>query len=413
MKRSTFISLTTLLAGFHISVWASNNTINNNLLAKLKGSYQYTILHDFSGPDGKMPYSGLIYNESYGIGNYFYGTTTQGGAYNAGTVFSISADGQNKSIIYTFQGGNDGANPYAALTDCGNANAFILCGTTQTGGSRNLGTVYSIDIRAGKKLTLYSFQGGTNDGANPVGKLVRGSDGNLYGTTLGGGRTNNGTIYRITLSGDEEVLHSFQGGNDGATPYAGLTSINGLLYGTTEYGGSSTNCGSKGCGTIFYVDALHYGIESVAYSFQGGTNDGANPLASLLYYGSRYAYGTTLNGGSANNGTVFSLDLNNDRVNTVYSFKNTTGDGAHPYAGVILGIDNGLYGTTAYGGAYGHGSIYSIFGSTEVLLYSFGGPDGSNPAGTLFQGPNAALYGTTVVGGSANFGTVFKIESSI
>jgi uncharacterized repeat protein (TIGR03803 family) len=429
MKRATFIiSLTTLLAGLHISSWASANKTNNGLLTKstpqasgLVGGVNYSVLYSFQGADGQSPYAGLTYNESFYVANntpYFYGATSQGGAYKAGSIFRISPDGTTKSVLYSFLGGNDGANPYATLTVGNNADNFYLYGTTKYGGAKNYGTIFRID-GTGHKTTLYSFLGG-NDGANPVSTLVFGTDGNLYGTTLYGGSGTNcgtngcGTVYRITTYGStESIVYSFLGGNDGAMPYGGLMVYSdGTLYGTTEYGGGGTNCsGTSGCGTIYSITP-DGSTETTLYSFQGGS-DGALPLASLIYNPSGYIYGTTRNGGSMNDGTVFEIDPSSSgSITTLYSFQGSN-DGSYPYSSLVLSNNGNLYGTTGYGGSHNDGTVYSIDPSgNEAVLYDFSGSDGSNPAASLTIGPDAALYGTSVMGGSHNYGALFRMTTA-
>jgi uncharacterized repeat protein (TIGR03803 family) len=145
-----------------------------------------------------------------------------------------------------------------------------------------------------------------DDGAHPAASLIN-VKGTLYGTTYGGGAKNAGTVFSITTTGKEKVLHSFSGGrSDGAYPYASLINVNGTLYGTTTKGGS--RCGSNlGCGTVFSVTTT--GTEKVVHSFRGGTG-GADPLASLINVNGTL-YGTTYTGGSSCShsgcGTVFAL----------------------------------------------------------------------------------------------------------
>jgi uncharacterized repeat protein (TIGR03803 family) len=177
-----------------------------------------------------------------------------------------------------------------------------LYGTTQFGGGTGCsggvgcGTVFKVTPR-GAETVLYSFKGGS-DGANPEGGLIN-VLGVLYGTTYGGGATRAGcaaggcgTVFRVTLSGVEHILHSFTGGSDGANPIPRLVIVGGTLYGTTTLGGGATGC-EDGCGTVF--QAMPLGAERVLYSFQGGS-DGANPSAGLVNVGG-ILYGTTQQGG--------------------------------------------------------------------------------------------------------------------
>ena len=197
-----------------------------------------TILYSFKGePDGETPYGALI-NES----GELFGTTQSGGTANAGTVFKVNINTGVEKVLYSFQGGADGQYPDSGLV----AKGASLYGTTFEGGASGNGTVFKISRNTGAETIVYSFQGGS-DGANPVANLLL-SHGFLYGTTALGG-LGYGTVFAINLaSGSETILYSFSGGNDGSTPVAGLIEIGGELYGTTQSGGAS------GCGTVFKID---------------------------------------------------------------------------------------------------------------------------------------------------------------
>jgi uncharacterized repeat protein (TIGR03803 family) len=211
------------------------------------------VLHSFGGgADGKTPVAGLI-----DVKGHLYGTTRYGGAYGHGTVFSITPGGTEK-VLHSFAGGSDGAEPLASLIEV----KGTLYGTTESGGANscdglgNCGTVFSI-TPSGTEKVLHSFAGGS-DGAFPVASLMN-VKGRLYGTTAYGGTNQHhcgsscysagGTIFSITPSGTEKVLHSFAKGTDGSYPSASLTDLGGTLYGTTELGGGSA-C-QAGCGTVF------------------------------------------------------------------------------------------------------------------------------------------------------------------
>jgi uncharacterized repeat protein (TIGR03803 family) len=225
----------------------------------------------------------------------------------------------------------------------------------------------------------------------------------LFGTTYEGGANAGGTVFVVTASGEEDVVYSFRRGSvDGSGPESDLIATRGNLYGSTFDGGT------EGDGTVFAISTTNgsFGEERVVYSFRGG-KDGARPLGRLLDDNGTL-YGTTSQGGGAKNaGTVFSIDASGtERV--LYRFKGKP-DGASPRGGVILA--NGmLFGTTASGGAGGQGSIFSLTtNGKETLLYSFKGrPDGAGPVAGLVAAGNT-LYGTTSSGGAKSDGTVFSI----
>ncbi|MGB6602557.1 MAG: choice-of-anchor tandem repeat GloVer-containing protein [Candidatus Cybelea sp.] len=202
------------------------------------------VLHSFgTGSDGSFPDAGLR-----DVNGTLYGTTESGGSSNHGTVYRVSTTGAEK-VLHSFAGGSDGAQPIADLINVGG----MLYGTTwQGGGSYGSGTVYRIST-AGVEKVLYSFAGGL-DGALPEAGLIN-VNGTLYGTTIDGGAFHEsagyGTIYSVTTTGSEKVLHRFAGGSDGSQPAAGLINLKGILYGTTSVGGITQKCLYHSCGIVF------------------------------------------------------------------------------------------------------------------------------------------------------------------
>jgi uncharacterized repeat protein (TIGR03803 family) len=318
-------------------------------------------------------------------------------------ITNVAVTCWTESVLYSFTGQpNDGANPIAGLVDVdGN-----LYGTTESGGTDGYGTVFVINPTNGDETVLYSFTDTKGDGAYPEAGLVMDSSGTLYGTTLGGGTSGDGTVFEINpTNGDETVLYSFNG-TDGAYPVAGLLDVGGNLYGTTGSGGTSRY------GTVFEINPTTE-VETVLYSFTGG-NDGGNPIAGLVDVDGTL-YGTTESGGTSGDGTVFEINPSTGEETVLHSFPATNGDGAHPEAGLVMGTNGNLYGTTVSGGAYGYGTVFEInLSSTtgvETVLYSFtGGADGADPVAGLVMGPHGTLYGTTEYGGTNNDGTVFEIN---
>jgi|HubBroStandDraft_5_1064220.scaffolds.fasta_scaffold18820_2 uncharacterized repeat protein (TIGR03803 family) len=257
---------------------------------KITTSGAETVLYSFKGgsADGETPVSALL-----NVKGTLYGTTSKGGADNDGTVFKITTSGA-ETLLYSFRGGSDGANPDASLINV----KGTLYGTTQNGGSHGEGTLFSITT-SGAETVLYNFKGGSGDGEDPYAGLLN-VKGTIYGTTYQGGVSNDGTVFKMTTSGAETVLYSFKGGGDGQYPYAPLLSVKGRLYGTTGQGG-----GSYRGGTVFALTTS--GKETVLHSFGPGTgDDGENPYAGLLNVNGTL-YGTTEDGGLSNQGTVFSL----------------------------------------------------------------------------------------------------------
>jgi uncharacterized repeat protein (TIGR03803 family) len=247
------------------------------------------------GADGAYPTSALI-----DIGGTLYGTTTQGGPRSLGTIYTITTAGAER-VIYSFSGA-DGSTPGVALLKV----KGTLYGVTNEGGTNNVGTVFAVS-RSGAEHVLYSFQSGT-DGRYPNSSLID-VNGTLYGTTTQGGTSNVGTVFAVSTAGVETVAYSFHGGADGIYPNGPLLVRKGTFYGTTMCGGtgSSNACQSgNGGGTIFSLTPS--GSEQVLHDFGAISNDGNTPLGPLIDVKSTL-YGTTEGGGTSGDGTIFSLRL--------------------------------------------------------------------------------------------------------
>jgi uncharacterized repeat protein (TIGR03803 family) len=360
------------------------------LSAGVPAQTRKALLYSFAGgSDGAGPQGNLI-----DVNGVLYGTTYFGGdANNDGTVFKITASGA-ESVLYRFKGGSDGAFPVAGLTDVNG----VLYGTTTDGGAFNRGTVFKITT-SGAETVLHSFEGGS-DGSSPQGSLTD-VNGVLYGAASGGDANDDGTVFRITTSGAESVLYRFAGGHDGANPFAGLTNVNGVLYGTTFVGGSP-----GGSGTVFEITTS--GAEKVLHSFGGG-NDGAYPVAALTDVNG-VLYGTTSAGGAAGrqDGTVFKITTSG--TETVLHTFGGGSDGRYPNAG-LTNVNGVLYGTTVTGGGNYAGTVFKITtaGAKSAVYRFLGGSDGSEPyAGLTYA--DGVLYGATFVGGAQNHGTVFSLS---
>jgi uncharacterized repeat protein (TIGR03803 family) len=333
---------------------------------KITPSGTLTMLHNFDGADGEYPWAGLVQATN---GN-FYGTTPEGGCCYDGTIFEITPSGA-LTTLHVFDG-TDGAYAQAGLVHATDGNFY---GTTRQGGTNDAGTVFTI-TPSGTLTTLYNFCSRTNctDGGSPAAGLIQGTDGNFYGTTLGGGANNgHGTVYQITTSGKLTTLHSF-GGTDGATLYAGLVQgTDGNFYGTTLEGGANS-CRGQGCGTVFQI----------------------TPSGTLT--------------------TLHSFDYR---------------DGSYPIAGLVQGTDGSFYGITSEGGVntyhnlcmYGCGVVFKITPRGKLTtLYNFCSqiknnvcPDGTGSSAGLVQDTNGTFYGTTQVGGAnatcyLGCGTVFSLS---
>ena len=371
-------------------------------------------LPSFTNTDGILPSANLILG-----GTTLYGTAVLGGAAGKGAVFAVNTDGSGFTNLHNFII-SDGANPEAGLLLAGNT----LYGTTRLGGPSGNGTVFAVRTNGTGFTNLYLFTGG-NDGAYPESGLVL-AGGVLYGTAVNGGSAGNGTVFCLSTNGTSFTnLHSFTatGGTgtngDGALPFAGLALGGNTLYGTTANGGSAGN------GTVFALSANGANFTNL-HSFTAltaGTNeDGTVSHAAPLLVGNTL-YGTTASGGSAGNGTVFSLSTSGAGFTNLHNFTALSGginsDGANPEVGLILSGGT-LYGVAGNGGAGGRGVVFCLgtSGAGFTNLHGFsalaGGntnTDGAFPRGALVAA-GGALYGTAYQGGYSANGTVFGLMES-
>ena len=327
-------------------------------------------------------------------------------------VAGPAAYSQTYSIVHTFAW-TDGANPLAGLFAIGST----LYGTTSSGGTYGAGTIFEISS-TGVETVMHQFGAG-QDGANPEASLIHVA-GSLYGTTSAGGASNAGTVFGITLSqGKESVLYSFTGLADGAAPAASLVNdASGNLYGTTSSGGANDQ------GTVFELikpaTASAPWTEKVLYSFGSGS-DGADPVAGLIFDASGNLYGTTSAGGNTGNGIVFKLSPSTSgwTENVLYNFQ-LQADGGVPYAGVVMAAGK-LYGATTDGGENGQiggGTVFQLAppasGSgpwTYNALYRIPGwgISGSFQNLLVFSGK---IYATTHCDGSSGIGTIYELTEA-
>lgn len=310
------------------------------------------------------------------------------------------------TVIQSFAG-FDGDNSQAALLQTMNGQLY---GTTVYGGKINKGTVFEVTT-SGVLTTLHSFLG--PDGASPWPALVNGHDGYFYGTTNFGGAgtacsSGCGTVFRITPTGTLTTLHSFNGG-DGAYPQGGLVQgTDGNFYGATleDAGGSCV----LGCGTIFKISPT--GAFATLHTFTGGA-DGGYVYSALIQATDGNFYGVTFTGGSADEGTVFQMTPSGT-ITTIHNFC-TAGipcpDGGNAQGGLVQASDGNLYGTAprggdpscSLGGFDGCGTIFRIsLSGTFTLLHDFHYTDGAGPGSRMVQATDGFLYGVTGNGGSGS-----------
>jgi uncharacterized repeat protein (TIGR03803 family) len=357
---------------FGTAYW-SGNGLDNGTVFKVSATGKFTLLYAFPGQGsngqyGANPDGGVVRDSK---GN-FYSTAESGGQYGLGVVFKLSPAGE-ETVQHDFNGSfTDGATPTSSLLP---APSGIFYGSTLEGGSgkcrglpHDCGIVFSIDQKSNFTI-IHDFQGQPRDGFGPWGNLVQDAQGNLYGTTAGGGDQAGlncdgllygcGAVFKLSPNSDgtwtETLLYSFTGGVDGEEPLGLALDAQGNLYGAALFGGNPACVG--GCGTLYKLDAA--GNFTVLHSFTGG-KDGAGP------------------------------------------------------GGVLLDPSGNFYGATAGGGnsgcRFGCGVVFKLDTKGKfTLLHSFSGPDGDN-AGFLIFDKTGTIYGTTGSGGTSNWGTIFEVK---
>ena len=298
---------------------------------KLDTAGTETVLHSFSGsPDGANPVAPVVRDKAGNI----YGTTFYGGSRGNGTVFKIDTAGAEK-VLYGFTGSSDGCYPWQGLVEDKSGSVF---GTAGGCGSSGYGSIFKVDT-SGKFTLLHSFTGRSSDGAYPTfGHLRMDKAGNLYGVTSGGGTSGNGVLYELSKSGTFKVLHSFAGGtSDGCAPSGSvLQDKAGTFYGTTEY------CGSSNHGTIWQVSKT--GKETILHNFAGGSSDGCNPAAGVTRDSQGNLYGVTYGCGANRDGAVYELSAGGT-LSLLYSLGGSDGSSA-PIGEVLRTSKGTLFGTT-------------------------------------------------------------------
>lgn len=350
-----------------------------------------TVLYSFTGTSGSEPLGG-VYLDKHGN---LYGATYFGGTSNKGAVFEYAADG-TESTLYSFTGGNDGGEPYyaGAIADK-KGNVY---GTAEIGGTANDGVVYEV-APDGTETVLWSFTGG-NDGSYPAMTLIRDKAGDLFGTTEDGGANGDGTIFEIPAGGTLTTLHSFDN-TDGSHALGPLVQDKaGNIYGTTFLGGAD------GYGTVFELAAS--GTFSSLYSFTNGS-DGSYPFGGVIVDKKGNLFGTAEEGGANGKGVVFEIAAGGAE-STLHAFAGGS-DGEYPVSGLVLGKKNTLYGTTQNGGSSNDGTIFEIAkNGTESVLYNFTGGtgDGAYPTAQLTLDKKTGIfYGTAYQGGADSSGVIF------
>jgi uncharacterized repeat protein (TIGR03803 family) len=329
-----------------------------------------------------------------------YGATLLTGDFGSGGIYEVFAGG-GEVPLYSFHPATDGGLSQGSLTVDKSGNLY---GANCAGGKFNNGTVYKLST-TNVFTVLHKFTGKA-DGSCPTGSMVMDTLGNLYGTTFRGGKANSGTIFKLTPAGKLTTMYTFAGGTDGAFPQGGMAlGAKGYLYGTTAQGGTFNE------GTVFRVSLT--GVHTVFWNFTGGA-DGSEPNGNVIFDKHGHICGTTLIGGDFGRGLIYVAWANT--LTKIYSFADST-DGALP-GPVVRDKEGNLYGTTQQGGTNFLGTVFEVKldpSVTKTILYSFtGGPnDGLDPSSGVILDKNGNLNGVTAGGGDEDCvggcGVVYRI----
>ncbi|MDB5282125.1 MAG: hypothetical protein JWO06_1200 [Bacteroidota bacterium] len=333
-----------------------------------------------------------------------WGTMLSGGSSNKGVIYKVNPDGSNGAVAVTFTGAN-GANPSGNMVE---GPGDKLYGTTTAGGQYNYGVLFSFDLTTNQYVKLHDFD--SVSGWAPR-DLVLSTDGKIYGTTEAGGLHKTGTalqgsgiVYSYDLSNDSFTkLFDFDSTN-GENPQGLMQASNNKLYGLTRQGGAY-NAG------VMYSYTLGVGISKL-FDFNPATNGALPTNCKLIQASDNKLYGMTTWGGADNMGTLFNFDIASYRWHKLYDFNGV--NGSYPSSSLVQANNGVLYGVSLYGGDHNYGVIFKYNVSTNgyANLYSFNGPQGAVPFGSMIQGSDDLLYGMTSQGGANGTGVIYDYNIS-
>jgi uncharacterized repeat protein (TIGR03803 family) len=348
----------------------------------------FTTLVNFDGTNGNaVPFQALV----QGMDGNFYGATEGNVGSSYGSIFEMTPDG----TLTTLHSFGDYTYVFGPLVQVADGSFY---GASVIGGASDDGEVFEITSE-GVFTTIYSFSENWFGSAKAYSGLLQASDGNLYGTTNGG--YNYGTIYRVTPEGSVTTVAIFHR-YDGEAPNALIQATDGNLYGTAAIGGVNED------GTVFKLTLS--GVLTTLHNFNG--TDGGDPTyAGLVQASDGNFYGTTTQGGSHNHGTVFKITPTGS-LTTLHNFN--VSDGSEPEAALIQASDGNLYGTTTLGGDVNAGTVFKITpAGVLTTLHSFAYTDGRLPECALVQGADGDFYGSTAFGGTHSQGTIFRLSMGL
>ncbi len=385
-----------------VQIWGASSAGGDDQIGSLfsifdDGSEYQTESFFENSPEGASPRSNLVFSSD----GWYYGISSSGGENGAGTFFRYQ-EGSGFEVLHQLNGPTDGFGSRSELIEISDGE-FI--GTTFNGGENGAGTVFRFSMAAGFEV-LQNFEGSPGAG-NPTGGLTYDESAQrVYGTTSGGGADGFGTAFYYDVDGEITVMHEFAGGAEGSNPQSGLTlSEDGMLYGTTQFGGAENQ------GSFFRIDPEDNSYE-LLYSLSIADSDGRYPYGKLNETSPGIFMGTCSGGAATGTGSIFKITANGE-FTRLRSLSNTN-DGGFTKTGLTTASDGLHYGVTEFGGANGFGTLFRINeeGDFEKLIDFQYTADGGNPLGKLTIGENGDIAGTTSNGGANNFGTLFRYNDS-
>jgi uncharacterized repeat protein (TIGR03803 family) len=380
---------------------ANNPFATCGTVFKVTPAGKLSVIHEFcqnNCTDGGAPFSGLFLSPS---GN-FYGTTTQDLVNHGGTVYSITPAGRVTTLV-SFTGGGGQGTPYGPVVE---DNGFFF-GITALGGSAQDGTTYRL-TPSGTLTTLHTFNGTNGNQAGLIGEsLLQAANGDFYGATPFGTESSNtcGTIFKMTPQGTVTTLYSFEN-----TSAQGCEPVDGLVQGSDgDFYGTAVGGGPANDGVIFKLTST--GTLTVLYNFcsQSDCADGSEPNSGLILATDGNFYGTTISGGANNQGTIFQLTPGGT-FKVLYSFCSQAGctDGETAYSALIQATDGNFYGTTSDGGGAGNGgTVYKLSMGLAPFVESL---PTSGKTGAQVKILGTDLTGTTGVSFDG-VAAIFKVET--
>lgn len=350
-------------------------------------------LADFGSTNGSYPSANLTIDSAGDL----FGVTAQGGTNGLGTVFELQAGSHTLTTLASFTGGNGSAPHGNLVLD----SAGDLFGAAQNGGANGDGALFELAAGSHTISALASFN--QTNGAYPTGTLSTDAAGDLFGTTISGGSANLGTVYELA-AGSHAVatLASFTVPNSSVVGGVAADK-SGDLFGVARYAGPA------GAGSIFEVAAGSHSVATLAnFNNVNGTTPWYNPIVDA----SGNLFGTTENGGASGDGTVYELPAGSSAIVTLASFSGA--NGAMPMDNLLLDSAGDLFGTTNGGGTSGYGTVFEIAAGSHSIttLANLSASSGGAPYNGLVADSAGNLYGEGYMGGVSGVGTVFEITNS-